>query len=257
MSTAQIDRLESLLSRIQENREKPRPARQTQIEAQIEAHIEASRPAMVAPAVLAPATPANPAREPLMPTPADVTGRDAMRPVAGSIDRIDRIEREAPRPVAVPIERERATITEERVHLPDRVSVPQRPAANRSMPEPRSSREPAFSDASTAGARKGLRDRTATPLEMAVEGELNRPAQPEPIMAPKPARAPTGQTEEQMPAAHVAMQASTEPIAPLSIEAEPVAEMGRPIAQVMSKHTMELDTTFGAMLKRSLSLRPH
>ena len=29
------------------------------------------------------------------------------------------------------------------------------------------------------------------------------------------------------------------------------------IAQVMSKHAPPVDATFGAMLKRSLSLRPH
>ena len=43
---------------------------------------------------------------------------------------------------------------------------------------------------------------------------------------------------------------------PFTIEPEPLREPTRPIAQVMSKQSMEMDVTFGAMLKRSLSLRP-
>ncbi|HKU41268.1 MAG TPA: hypothetical protein VJR89_24060, partial [Polyangiales bacterium] len=41
------------------------------------------------------------------------------------------------------------------------------------------------------------------------------------------------------------------------IEPEPVREPARPIAQVVSRHAPQVDATFGAMLKRSLSLRPH
>jgi hypothetical protein len=41
------------------------------------------------------------------------------------------------------------------------------------------------------------------------------------------------------------------------IEPEPMREPARPIAQVVSRHSPPVDATFGAMLKRSLSLRPH
>jgi hypothetical protein len=44
---------------------------------------------------------------------------------------------------------------------------------------------------------------------------------------------------------------------PKVIEPEPMREPARPIAQVVSRHSPQVDATFGAMLKRSLSLRPH
>lgn len=44
---------------------------------------------------------------------------------------------------------------------------------------------------------------------------------------------------------------------PNVIEPEPIREPARPIAQVVSRHAPQADATFGAMLKRSLSLRPH
>jgi hypothetical protein len=48
-----------------------------------------------------------------------------------------------------------------------------------------------------------------------------------------------------------------EAFVPRLIEPEPIREPARPIAQVVSRHSPQADATFGAMLKRSLSLRPH
>jgi hypothetical protein len=41
------------------------------------------------------------------------------------------------------------------------------------------------------------------------------------------------------------------------IEPDMPRTSARAIAQVVSKHAPAVDATFGAMLKRSLSLRPH
>jgi hypothetical protein len=143
-----------------------------------------------------------------------------------------------------------------------------------------------------APARRTGQDRRATPLEMAFTGELDRerdaPAAPQPkqpVAAPAPdARreaAPVAQPamesrrgaapatatrdarrEPAAPAARAATVPINEPIAaqeivPRVIEPDPPRELGRPIAQVVSRHAPPADATFGAMLKRSLSLRPH
>ncbi|MEY4514019.1 MAG: hypothetical protein RLZZ450_6141 [Pseudomonadota bacterium] len=46
-------------------------------------------------------------------------------------------------------------------------------------------------------------------------------------------------------------------IVPRVIEPDAPRASTRPIAQLVSKHVPQVDATFGAMLKRSLSLRPH
>jgi hypothetical protein len=114
-------------------------------------------------------------------------------------------------------------------------------------------------------------DRRATPLEMAVAGELEQQ-----LAAASEARAiaaPPAEVRREAPAARPArpvapavevqaLQALQPPQSPQSIEPriiepDPPREIVRPIAQVMSKHAPPVDATFGAMLKRSLSLRPH
>jgi hypothetical protein len=61
-----------------------------------------------------------------------------------------------------------------------------------------------------------------------------------------------------IPPAHAKQPtAPDEVIEPTVIEPEPMREPARPIAQVVSRHAPQADATFGAMLKRSLSLRPH
>jgi hypothetical protein len=46
-------------------------------------------------------------------------------------------------------------------------------------------------------------------------------------------------------------------IVPRVIEPDAPRASTRPIAQLVSKHVPQVDATFGAMLKRSLTLRPH
>jgi hypothetical protein len=106
---------------------------------------------------------------------------------------------------------------------------------------------------------------------MAVAGELEQQ-----LAAASEARAiaaPPAEVRREAPAARPArpvapaveaqaLQALQPPQSPQSmepriIEPDPPREIVRPIAQVMSKHAPPVDATFGAMLKRSLSLRPH
>jgi hypothetical protein len=120
-------------------------------------------------------------------------------------------------------------------------------------------------------------DRRATPLEMAVAGELEQQlaaaSEARVIAAPAPpidARREAPAARPARPAAAPALESqalqalqapqspqSPQSIEPRIIEPDPPREIVRPIAQVMSKHAPPVDATFGAMLKRSLSLRPH
>lgn len=79
----------------------------------------------------------------------------------------------------------------------------------------------------------------------AVAARREQPAAPRPQQRPAPAA-------EEAPA-----QANPEGMVPRLIEPDPPRQSARPIAQLVSKHVPAVDATFGAMLKRSLSLRPH
>jgi hypothetical protein len=84
----------------------------------------------------------------------------------------------------------------------------------------------------------------------------------EPAQRPPPVPAPDARREPaspQMPRAArpAAAPEPAEAIVPRVIEADIAREGTRPIAQIVSKHAPPVDATFGAMLKRSLSLRPH
>ncbi len=246
MSAGQVERLQALLSRVQANRDKPRAVR-----------APAQTTAAPVAAVLRAAVPPPTAAAPMAASP-----MAAHPPVR------------EPSPAAALPRGESGGVVEERVNIPDRVSLPQRPAtAARPATQP-VARESMSQDAARS---RPARDRTATPLEMAVEGELNRPTAEmavegelnrptaEPAAAPRPAsRATTSATERLMPAVSAASSDSGQYDAaeadlemPLTLEPQPVIEPQRPIAQVVSKHAPQLDATFGAMLKRSLSLRPH
>ena len=116
----------------------------------------------------------------------------------------------------------------------------------------------------------------AAPAALAEPARREPPAAaaPEPRREP-PAAAPEPRREAPIAAPPRAARALAEPIAdvqalqalqpsesgqiiePRIIEPDPPREVVRPIAQVMSKHAPAVDATFGAMLKRSLSLRPH
>jgi hypothetical protein len=87
----------------------------------------------------------------------------------------------------------------------------------------------------------------ATPLEMAVAGlDMPASAKAEPRRDPTPSAAPLAPPIS-----------PDEAFEPRRIEPEPIREPARPIAQTVSRHSPQVDATFGAMLKRSLSLRPH
>ncbi len=194
--TQQVERLEALLTRVQENRAVPRARAAVQPTA-------AAAPAPKQPIAAAPAAAAKPVPAPVAPT----------RPVMQ--------------------ERDRGSVTEERVSLP----------GQRAPTRPVDAKEP---------ARRPERERMSTPLEMAVEEEL---------LANSPSEPPTGQwsTQARVPAGMAGKPVPTGPIATepsFTVEPEPLREPARPIAQVVSKHATEIEATFGAMLKRSLGLRP-
>jgi hypothetical protein len=73
----------------------------------------------------------------------------------------------------------------------------------------------------------------------------------------EPASAPPPLPAARQPAAAQSRSQPEPVITPRVIEPDPPRTSGRPIAQLVSKHAPAVDATFGAMLKRSLSLRPH
>jgi hypothetical protein len=76
-----------------------------------------------------------------------------------------------------------------------------------------------------------------------------------PVARREPAQAASVQRGQPQRTSHA--PAAPEPIVPRVIEPDPPRATNRPIAQLVSKHVTAVDATFGAMLKRSLSLRPH
>lgn len=202
MSQERVERLEALLSRVQENRNRPR----TRTPAGLGAAPQVAKAAE--------APKAAPVREPqaAAPRPAPVMQKPVVRTI----------------PPAPP--------------TPSGKAIAQPPAARAAAPEPGPASQP---------ARRPGQDRSATPLEMAVaeldlasaaasnKAEVRR----EPAAPAAPAVAPAIAPEEAFE--------------PYVIEPEPIREPARPIAQVVSRHAPQVDATFGAMLKRSLSLRPH
>jgi hypothetical protein len=118
-------------------------------------------------------------------------------------------------------------------------------------------------------AKRPAVDRRPTPLEMAVAGELDREVVTGSMSAPEPrplAASPVDVRREPpvraVRPATVPIEPPAPPVAPQEItprviEPDAPRELARPIAQVVSKHAPPADATFGALLKRSLSLRPH
>jgi hypothetical protein len=124
-------------------------------------------------------------------------------------------------------------------------------------------------------AARPVRERTSTPLEMAVEGELNRPGvtQAEAPAAPvrsvmqEPRRAPAQEvprrvqeplapTPQPMPRVSVPQRQPVQAASPTRIESSSIAPPSRPIANVVSKHPSTDPASFGQLLARSLRLRP-
>ena len=128
---------------------------------------------------------------------------------------------------------------------PTPIAAPARAAAPAAQPRPAAAAAPARISAPEAPSVRRGHDRTATPLEMAV-AELD--------LAASKAAAQGAAGGGQVPLAPPI--SPEEAFAPRIIEPEPIREPARPIAQVVSRHAPQVDATFGAMLKRSLSLRP-
>jgi len=128
--------------------------------------------------------------------------------------------------------------------------------------------------ASAAAAARPARERTATPLEMAVEGELNRPAAQAEAPAARaksvvqePRRAPAQEvprrvqevqapTPQPMPRVSVPQRQQPQAAQPTRIETSSIAPPSKPIANVVSKHPSTEPASFGQLLARSLRLRP-
>jgi hypothetical protein len=121
-----------------------------------------------------------------------------------------------------------------------------------SLPPPGASRGPAPQEPAFTPAERRARP-GATPLELAVEDTLDRPA-----VAPVVQLPTRGNTQPISPAA----AAPPPPAAPTArrdgvVLADPAPPApSRPIAQVLSKQPPITPTSFGDLLKRSLSLRP-
>jgi hypothetical protein len=254
MSHERVQRLQALLSRVQDNRKRTRtptglglvkpaaaenaPAAARPVAAVSAVPTQAGGMAAVQPQVHErPAAAAAPARQPAPQEPARAVS-PAARPAPAAQAPASPMRPAAAAPPSPP-------------------AKPQMPA--RTAVEAPAARAPA---AEAPSARRPGQDRSATPLEMAV-AELDLPSGGAP--APAPSRL-DARREVPATAAPIAAAAApapvpmAPPIAPdeaFVIEPEPMREPARPIAQVVSRHSPQVDATFGAMLKRSLSLRPH
>jgi hypothetical protein len=119
--------------------------------------------------------------------------------------------------------------------------VQNKPAANQAAaaePPSRPRIPPQEPKAAPAPAQAAQRPAAA---KTAAAAPAQPPSQPKVPLRPEPQVAPQAQ----------------EPIVPRTIEPDVPRPATRPIAQLVSKHAPVVDATFGAMLKRSLSLRPH
>ena len=123
-----------------------------------------------------------------------------------------------------------------------------------SLPPPGASRAPAAQEPAFTPAERRARP-GATPLELAVEDTLDRPAV-------SPVQAPNRGPAQPLAAPAASAPAAAAPAAPAQrrdgvVLADPTPPApARPIAQVLSKQPPIVPTSFGDLLKRSLSLRP-
>jgi hypothetical protein len=219
MNEQRVEKLEALLSRVQENRNRARTP----------AGIGLLKPEV---ARTAP-EPAKPLHTSLTQTAA---GLQPSPPVAVA-------PHESVRPIAKPAQQPAAASA-------PRAAAPAPAPVKPQIPARQPAAEPAPAPRAAAPAPEPVRKPAqagATPLEMAVAG-LDMPASAK----AEPRREPAA------PAAPMAPPISPdEAFEPRRIEPEPMREPARPIAQTVSRHSPQVDATFGAMLKRSLSLRPH
>jgi hypothetical protein len=221
MSAPQVARLQALLSRVQTNRGKQRPS---------------GNGAVAAVAAVAPAAPAAPIAKPSAFEEALPVSIDTMPPPTA----FAKPQPQQARPSAEPPRAVRAAIEAEHVRVPD--IKPRAPMAQpeRAMPAPARPTAPG-----------------ATPLEMALEGEVMRAADaaaamPAPAAAPAPAQRP-----EPRPDPRTDPRAEQLDGGAGRILADPTPpQVSRPIVQATTKHPPAQPNTFAELLKRSLALRP-
>jgi hypothetical protein len=254
MSQERVQRLEALLSRIQDNRKRARtPAGLGLVKPAAAENARVAEPAAARPVAAVSAVPTQAGG--MAAVQSQVHERAAAAAAAAAPAR-----QPAPQPQEPPRAVSPAARPAPAAQAP---ASPLRPAAAAPPSPPAKPQMPARAAAAEApSARRPGQDRSATPLEMAV-AELDLPSGGAP--APAPSK-PDARRESPAVAAPVAAAAApapvlmAPPIAPdeaFVIEPEPMREPARPIAQVVSRHSPQVDATFGAMLKRSLSLRPH
>jgi hypothetical protein len=234
MSQERVARLEALLSRVQENRKRTHtPAGMGMVKPEVVAR--------AAPEPVPAPSPAKPMHTSLTQTSAGFGAMSPIQPAAAApqpepMRPVSPIARPA-QPAAgapAPVRNAPASPPKLQPQPAPRPAIAEAPAARAAAPAPEPARRPAPAP-------------TASPLEMAV-AELDHPsggAKPDP-RRDVPVAAPM--------APQISPEESFEPVL---IEPEPMREPARPIAQVVSRHSPQVDATFGAMLKRSLSLRPH
>lgn len=233
--SAQVQKLQALLTRVQSNRSKPRPtngvaavaapAPQTVAAAAAPARLPA--PAIAKPSAFEEALPsATPAEDPF----------DTMPPPSAFAKPQPHLHRPSAEPAPRAV---RPAIEAEHVRVPD--IKPARPAAQ--VPQQVERPLPAPARPLAPGA---------TPLEMALEGEVARAA--ESAAASLPAAAPAAPAQR--------IDARAEPIRELEggagrILADPTPpQPTRAIVQATTKHPPAQPNSFAELLKRSLALRP-
>ena len=239
MSSVQVDRLQALLSRVQVNRGKPRAAVTRTASAGNGAAPRPS-PREADPQHIQPIHTMD-----AIPAPSHVF---EAQQVQDSIDTsppppVTTFAKPQPhvRPSAEPVRR--AAVVEERIRVPDMkpAAPPARlpPQPERAMPAPARPTAPG-----------------ATPLEMALEGEVARAAEsaaamPAPAPAARPQPAPQSALAEPAVVRHEPIEAGGR------VLADPTPpQPTRPIVQAVTKHPPNQPHTFSELLKRSLALRP-
>jgi hypothetical protein len=142
-----------------------------------------------------------------------------------------------------------------------RAGAPAQPAAparfEAAAPAPARPAPPPAPAAARAEPRQADRAKPgATPLEMAFEDQLSGPhAPPQAKPAPQPAPA-SFKPREAAPSFAQQSSAAAAPREGAMLVDPVVPQPSKPIVQVVSKHPPSVASTFGELLKRSLSLRP-
>lgn len=232
MSAPQVARLQALLSRVQTNRGKPRAATNGAVAA-VAAPAVAAAPAIAKPSAFEEALPqASPLQDAVdTPPPPVAFARPQPHLQRPSAEPIPRGE---PMPRGEPARAARPAIEAEHVRVPDMKPRPPAqlpPQPDRPMPAPARPTAPG-----------------ATPLEMALEGEVARAA--DAAAASLPAAPPPRLETRADPARELEGGAGR-------ILADPTPpQPTRPIVQATTKHPPTQPNSFAELLKRSLALRP-